>query len=157
MIDLQSELLEKIGAEIFEKILVLHGYGVKSPGICIFIKIPAIDDQIKIIVGEPSRLAQVNAVNNFLRTERLNQATSQNSGSAGCITYQPEGGHIIYVSVDGFMGSERVVVSVVVMKLLTGVVIKKIFADIRKRGGKLPEEFSHKNTNLSRLLQGYMR
>ena len=129
-------------------------------GVNIMFRIQGLRENFHTPIALPSSAAHDFTVEKSVRTELMDDATSQDSENEeifryrGCITYELDG-RLIHCSVSGLFGTEDVAIAIVSMATKVEVTIDDVIANIQRRGGKLPEEIFQEGHYLKNLLDIY--
>jgi len=134
----------------------------KTPrtGIEIFVRVLGTRNQISFSVKKPSKDAKIFAIEKSVRTESHAHKTSldsedvKNMKFGGCISFYLDNEEL-HVSTSGLTAEEDTVVSIIILAKITGVSIDEILDEIKRDGGKLPEELFKQGHYLDDLLNRY--
>lgn len=167
MIDLSKhlEIIHRAGINAFENIVNIpetrRKKGADEGGVNIMLRILRTKGMVHVPVKSPSALAHDYTVEKSVRTEIMEDVTSQDSEDPaifhyrGCISYRLPDGTIIHCSVSGLFGTEDVTIAIIVMAKRLETSVYDVIENIKQRGGSLPEEIFQKGHYLNELLDIY--
>lgn len=164
-LDEKRECIISLATNVFDYLIGLpekiRPKGENQTGVNIMFKVLLTKSIVHMPIRYPSVLAHDYSIEKSVRTEMLEKVTSQDSENTtifryrGCISYKMPDGRIIHCSVSGLFGSEDVTIALIAMAKNLNIAVDEVIANIRHRGGALPEECFQKKHYLKRLLDMY--
>ncbi|MEI6774091.1 MAG: hypothetical protein WCL18_04770 [bacterium] len=167
MIEINKDLqiIQSVGIEAFDYITTIpetqRKKGGDEGGVHIMLRILWMKGMVHVLVNLPSPLAHDYAVEKSVRTEIMEDVTSQDSEDTdifhyrGCVSYKLPDGTIIHCAVSGLFGTEDVTIAIIVMAKKLGVTVDDVINNIKQRSGSLPEEIFQEGHYLKVLLDTY--
>jgi hypothetical protein len=129
-------------------------------GIEILVRILGTRNQISFSIKKPSKDAKFFAIEKSVRSESHAHKTSLDSEEVkymrfgGCVSLSLED-EVLHVSTSGLTAEEDTVISIIILAKISGVSIDEILDEIKRDGGKLPDELFKEGHYLDDLLNRY--
>ena len=157
-------LIHLIGTQIFDYLTSLpkdiRPDKKDRTGIRILVRVPGTRNMLGISIHRPSEAAKIFAIEKSVRTDLYDDITSQDSEDEdvmkfrGCVSMRVNH-EVFHSSVSGLLGSEDVMIAIIIIAITTNHTVSQVIINIKQRGGKLPQELFKEGHYLHALLNEY--